>query len=662
LGLHEGAGPPGVALLRPYLRHRQLLLVLDNWEHLGPAEPVLADLLAGAPGLGLLVTSQVPLRLAGARTLPLPALALPPRHPLPPLAELQDYPAIALFLQGAHVAGAAWQLAPENAGLIAAICTRLEGVPLALELAAARSRLCPPAAILAGLDAPLDFLTEESAERPARHQAVRHALAWSYALLHHADQVLFAGLGVFAGGAPLAAVATLGPPLLAAAGLPPRGAREAIQRGLERLLAHHLLARAEVPPAAPRFTLLATVRAYAREQLQALDLLSLAEHHHAAYYLALAEQLAGAGTGTPDGLDRLEGELENCHAALGWSLTDNQDRATAGRLALALGGFWETRGYWQEGRHWLGRVLAEAAALPDALVAQLRYWAGRLAYLQGDYPAAAPLLQASLAAGQAQADGPLAARALTALGWMAYCQEDYRRARDLYEQGLAGCRASDPRAAASVLNSLGAIALLLGDRAAEPLLQESLALREAAGDRQGVARSLDALGLAAQSRADYAQAGQYLRDSLALARTLGDKLGMSLVLNNLGWVCVATGDLAAAQLYLAEALGLAREVGSRWSTTLALCYLGWVAVQQGTPAAAAALLDESLALTEAQGMPQAGVLCHLGLAQVALATAEPRQAARQLAAAAALRQRLGTTLTPYERQMVARLEQAIGPP
>src|SRR5579859_3309599 len=350
LGLHEGAGPPGVALLRPYLRPRQLLLVLDNWEHLGPAEPVLADLLAGAPGLGLLVTSQVPLRLAGARTLPLPALALPPRHPLPPLAELQDYPAIALFLQGAHVAGAAWQLAPENAGLIAAICTRLEGVPLALELAAARSRLCPPAAILAGLDAPLDFLTEESAERPARHQAVRHALAWSYALLHHADQVLFAGLGVFAGGAPLAAVATLGPPLLAAAGLPPRGAREAIQRGLERLLAHHLLARAEVPPAAPRFTLLATVRAYAREQLQALDLLSLAEHHHAAYYLALAEQLAGAGTGTPDGLDRLEGELENCHAALGWSLTDNQDRATAGRLALALGGFWETRGYWQEGR------------------------------------------------------------------------------------------------------------------------------------------------------------------------------------------------------------------------------------------------------------------------------------------------------------------------
>ena len=658
LDLHEGGGPPGVALLRPYLRHRQILLVLDNFEHLVAAGSVLADLLGRAPGLRLLVTSRLPLHLATEVALTLPPLALPPRHALPALPDLVAYPAIQLFLQGARVADAAFQLTPANVELVAAICTRLEGVPLAIELAAVRIRLAPLAVILAGLDHPLTFLTDESTERPRRHQAVRHALAWSYDLLQPTDQLLFAGLGVFARTATLAAVAAVVPPLLAAARNAHMIPHETLLQGLERLLAHHLLQRADTAFADPQFTMLETVQAYALEQLQHQSLLALAQQYHAAYYLTLAEQ---SDLTAPDGLNQLERALENFRAIFTWTLADNAAPVLAGQLATALGGFWETRGYWQEGHHWLTLVLTQAEWLPATLVAQLRYGAGRLAYLQGDYQTAAPLLHASLAADPAAVNSQAALWALNTLGWIAYSQGNYAQARVLYEQSLVACQVvADRRAEASTLNSLAAIALMLADATtAEPLLRASLALRQAAEDQQGVVRSLNGLGLVAHSREEYAQAQAYFIESIALARTLGDKLGVSLGLANLGWVCVAAGDPGSAQLYLAEALGLAREVGSRWNMGLTLCYLGWTALQQGQVESAAPLLAESLAIAEAQPIHTLVVLCRLGQAQVALHTQDPSQAALHLQVAHDLRHQRAIPLTPFEQQAANRLTQAV---
>jgi predicted ATPase/transcriptional regulator with XRE-family HTH domain len=662
LELHDGTGPPAVARLRSYLRPRRLLLVLDNFEHLLTAAPVLADLLAGAPGLRLLATSQAPLGLAGELVLTLPPLAVPPLAPLPPLPDLPAYPAMQLFLQEALAADAAFQLTPDNAALLVEICRRLDGLPLAIELAAARSRRYSPAAMLAGLDQPLDFLTAaESGDRPPRHQALRQALAWSTNLLQAADQVLFAGLGIFAGGATLEAVESLLPPLLEAA-LLPRGGAAAARRGLEHLLTHHLVLQ-EGEDGATRFTLLDTVRAFAREQLQARNLLAPAAAHHAHYYLAQAEQESDtAGAITPAGLDRLEQELDNYRAALDWTLAAPDRHPLAARLALALVQFWEMRGYWQEGQRWLMRILAQMEPAPDPLTARLEYHAGRLAHLQGEYATAEPLLQRSLAAGRRHIADPTAAWAANALGWMAYSQGHYHQARAYYEQGLAAARATDTHTAAAILNGLGAIALMYGDRPAEPLLQEGLALRQAVGDQQGIARSFNMLGLAAQRLSDYPQAIRHFQACLTIARTLGDKLSIALALNNLGWVSIAAGDLAEAQIYLAAALGQAREVGSPLSSILALCSLGWLAIYRGTPEQAAALLAESLAGTETHGMSAIRVICYLGQALLAIRQHDTERASRLFDQAETLRRQLSLIPTPHMQQVALEIAQVTGRP
>lgn len=662
LELYDGTGPPAVAHLRPYLRPRRLLLVLDNFEHLLVAAPVLADLLAIAPGLRLLTTSQAPLGLADEIVLTLPPLTVPPRRPLPALPDLPAYPAMRLFLQEAQAADAAFQLTPDNAPLLVEICNRLDGLPLAIELAAARSRLYPPAAILAGLDQPLDFLTDaESGERPERHQALRQALAWSTGLLQPADQVLFATLGIFAGGTTLEAVEALVPPLLEAAHLP-RGGAAGVRRGLERLLAHHLVRR-DGEAGAARFTLLETVRAFAGEQLRARHLLAPAATHHAHYYLAQAEQHdRPEDASAPAHLERLEQELDNYRAALDWALAEPDHHPLAVRLVLALNEFWETRGYWEEGQRWLMRVLAQTDTATDPLVARLEYHAGRLAYLQGEYATAEPLLQRSLTASRQRAAEPMAVWATNALGWMAYSQGHYHQARAYYEQGLAAARATDPRTAAAILNGLGAIALMLGDQPAEPFLEEGLALRQAVGDQQGIARSFNGLGLAAQRLSDYPQAIRHFQASLAIALTLGDKLSIALALNNLGWVSIAAGDLAEAQIYLAAALGQAREVGSPLSSILALCSLGWVAIYRGTPEQAAALLAESLAGTETHGMSAIRVICYLGQALLALRQHDSERAGLLYDQAETLRRHDSLIPTPHIQQVARQIAQATGRP
>ena len=654
LGVPETPGRPLLEGLQTALWAQPTLLVLDNCEQIPELSAVISDLLA-APGVYILATSRRRLQVRGEQQIPLGPLAVAAVTAQPVLDDLRTYPATELFLARVRDTAPDFALDAGNAAAVAQICAALDGLPLALELAAGRIRVLPPAAMLTRLHERLTWLVAGPRDLPLHQQTLAGTLAWSYNLLSPAQQGLFNRLAVFAGGFTLTAAT-------AVCGTSGEGAPDLLS-AVSELDEWNLLYRMGAPAAEPRYGMLETIHEYAVQCLEESGQATQLRHNHLRFFVACAEQAHATDPAAAAAAwrDRLQNEQTNFRAALAWGLSPPGDLAAAGRLAVALGEFWELQGYWQEARSWLARLLAPEKDPAGRLAARLRYYAGRFAYLQGDYAAAARLLDESLARSQAQEDLPTQIQALNTLGWIAYSQSDYRRAQQLYRQSLPLCRAvGDDQALATVLNTLGGITVELGDRSAgERLLQESLALRRAQGDQQGIARSLHLLGRAAQYRDDPATAQHLIAESADLFRAVGDKLGLALALNSLGWVCLMEGHADQAAIRLAEALDLAKEVGSLWSKTAALCYLGWTALQQGRPRKAAPLLRESLTLAQEHGIKQAMILCYLGLAGVALLTDEPGPAAAQLATAEQLRQEIGITLTPFERRVAAELQQAV---
>lgn len=657
LGIKETGGQPLLDVLQTTLWDQQILLVLDNCEQVEGLSSVIAGLLA-APGLQILCTSRKRLRVRGEQQVVLAPLPVPPVPPITAPLEIEDlrtYPALALFLARAQETSPDFALDAGNAAAVAQICAALDGLPLALELAAVRIRVLPPAAMLARLHERLAWLVGGPEDLPAHQQTLAGALAWSYDLLSSDQQLLFRRLSAFAGGFTLAAAeaicANLG------------GLDTDTLSAITDLNEWSLVYRISEPATEPRYAMLEIIHEHAASCLEESGEAAQLRCAHLEFYLSLAEKARAMASTVGAGawLDRLADEQANFRAALDWGISSQGDPEAAGKLAATLGWFWETRGYWQEGRHWFKRLLGKVDHISDRLAAQLRYYAGRFAYLQGDYASAGQLLEESLALSRAQEDISTEIQALNSLGWIAYSQCDYPRARHFYAQSLTLCRAmGEPLATATVLNVLGGITSGLGDQiTAEQLLQESLSLRREQGDRQGIARSLNGLGLVAQQRDEPARARQLFLDSLDLFRDLGDRLGVAMALNNLGWLCLAEGQPEQGQVCLAEALDLAREMGSAWCIMQALCYLGWVALEQGTPAEAAQLIQESLTMAQAQGMKQGMILCHLGLSQAALITKYPVNAATHLRAAEQLRQETGFSSGPFERRIATELQQAV---
>ncbi|MDQ3654840.1 MAG: tetratricopeptide repeat protein [Chloroflexota bacterium] len=546
LGIKESGSQPLADSLGETLRDRRLLLVLDNFEHVLPAALLVAGLLASCPNVVILATSRERLHLRGERELTVEPLALPDPATSMPIERIASVGAVQLFIERAEDADFTFALTAGNAPAIAELCRRLDGLPLAIELAAARIRLLPPEAMLTRLTTRLPLLTGGARDLPLRQQTLRNTIAWSYELLTPDEQARFRRLSVFAGGASLAAIKAV------AGGDEPDAD---VLAGLERLVDLSLLRQPE-PAGEPRFGMLETIREYGLEQLDASGEATEAHQRHAAFFLAFARTAEPAltGHGQRQWLERLETEHDNLGTALAWTL--ERDPGAALRLAANLWRFWYTRGHLGEGRGWLDRVLTTASPAPARERAMALQGASTLAWVQGDHPGARASAAGALACSRAIGDWTGVAHALNALGDAELMTdgEGFGRAGQLYGEALGLFQdAGDQRGTAGVLTNLGNLVWGRGelDRAAE-LHDEALVLYRKVGDERGIAWSLSNLGVLNLLRGEPARAFAPLREALGLYVALGDRDGIAESLEGLGGVG-STPD-AARLLGAAEAL------------------------------------------------------------------------------------------------------------
>ncbi len=563
----DGARPPLEALAE-YLRDRQLLLVLDNLEQVLDVGPCLAALLAACKRLKLLVTSRIPLRVSGEQELGVPPLSVPeqigPMNAEATAQSLEQYEAIRLFVERARSVEPGFTLTPANARSVAQLCRRLDGQPLAIELAAARVRLLPPSAMLTRLAEPihapsLRLLTGGPRDQPARLRTLRSAIAWSYDLLDAEEQALFRRLAIFVGGCTLETVEAV---CAADLGRGPALLPDEALDGVGALLAKNLVRRTGGTDGVPRFAMLETIREYGLESLALTGELPALRAWHAEHYLALVEAAGSRLRGPDQGawLDRLEAEHDNLRAALEWSQTTEGDAELGLRLSGGLSSFWQIRSYMDEGRRWLGQTLRH-------------------------HP------------------GPSAARvtALTGAGWLAHLQHDAAAARGLLEEGLALARQrGDDWSAAWALHLLGRVAYFDGDAGtARTLGSQSLELARATGDRWLVAWALHLLGLAAHIESDYPAARRLYEESLSIRRELDFREGAGTILILLGMVDCSQGDYRSARSHFRESLALVRSLGSHWLMGNLLANFAGLAAALGQLERAAHLAGAAGAVSDA---------------------------------------------------------------
>ena len=542
LGVRGMSGIPIHERLISFLQDKHGLVVLDNFEQVVEAAPLVADLLAACPKLKILVTSRASLHVQGEHEFPVPPLAVPDAQNLPSFERLGQYEAVALFVQRACAVRPAFALSQENASSVAEICIRLDGLPLAIELAAARIKVLSPRAILARLQHRFDLLTGGACDLPPRHRTLREAIAWSYDLLTKDEKRLFRRLAVFVGGHPFEAAERVGRAVA--------GGELGVLDGLTSLVDKNLLGQKEQPDGEPRFFMLETIREFGLECLIASGEEALVRQAHRDFFLDLAEAAEPQLTGPQQShwLARLKLEHDNLRAAL-----DFARGPAAARLAAALWRFWLVHGHLNEGSQRLDEILADPSAPPRVRV-----------------------------------------KLLTGAGTMAHNQGRYRAARALYEQSLVLFRKQDDKQGiARALNNLGWAAWRLGDYdAAWALSEESLTLHRKLDNKRGIALALNNLGWVAQYQGEYARARSYFEDTLALQRELNDTRGIAFALNNLGWTLSWQGRFTQATTLLEEALTLFQEVGDRQLTAFTLGRLGLVVYELGELERAVALLEE----------------------------------------------------------------------
>jgi predicted ATPase/DNA-binding CsgD family transcriptional regulator/DNA-binding XRE family transcriptional regulator len=607
LGVREQPGRSLTATLSDFLAPRSVLLVLDNCEHLLDACATLAaDLLVACPRLRLLLTSREPLGLSGEHLLRLAPLSLPDRGdrpqvpgtsdsaergpPQPPVLSPQSSSASAvlasdagrLFVERVRLAESTFALTADNAEAVGQICRRLDGLPLALELAAARVRLLSVGQVAQHLDDRFRLLVGSGRDVPARHQTLRAAIDWSIALLRPPEQQLFARLAVFAGSFSLDAAVAVGGRRTQDAG-PSADQRSAVHAGggagaessvlspqssvldgLQSLVDKSLVVKEEVRGEA-RYRLLETLREYAREQLLAHDAAEDALAAHAAYYLELAERAAPelAGPAAPRCLDRLDQELDNLRTALAWSYGPDGDTVTGLRIAAALWRFWYVRGHLSEGRRWLAPAERCRHDIPAGLRARLLDRAGHLAGEQGDFATARALFDESIALNRELGDTRALAGAIHHLALLEYELRNYQATRALTNEALALFQSfGDRPSAAAQLSNLALLDLTEGEyEAARARYEETIALFRELGDETMIALCLGNLGAVAHAQNQNETAHDLYSRSLAMMRQLQAKTYIPTILDRLGNITRRLGEYTQARELLLEGLRLRRELG-----------------------------------------------------------------------------------------------------
>jgi predicted ATPase/DNA-binding SARP family transcriptional activator len=559
LRLEERSDQPLLDVLKGFFRDRYLLLILDNFEHVIPAAPVIADVLTVAPNLRVLVTSRAVLRVYGEHEYAVPPLPLPDLD-RPASENLRDNAAVSLFLTRARERKPDFDLTEMSATTVAEICVRLDGLPLAIELAASRIKMFTPAAILSRLTNRLAFLTDGPRDLPRRHRTLRGAIEWSYDLLDEDEKCLFASLGVFPGGCTLeAAEAVCG-----------SFCGGEVATALSSLLDESLIHRTE-QNGETRFGMVGAIREYALEQLSRSRQLNTLRQNHAEYYVALAEQahLVRKSPQYAVFLKVLRAEYDNLREALLWLLNEAADdtRVQLGaKLTQALWAFWEMSGRFSEARAWNAQALLHADRLALDMRTYLLYQAGWFSQLQGEYPSADAFYQEGLGLARRAGDEKLIVMGLHSLGAMAGRQGDYERAETILSEAIAIERASSEGrmtpSLASLLNNQAIVAKRLGkfERAAA-LLQESVSYKRARGDDLGLAVSLVNLGNLALALQDHLGARSFFLESLQLRQSLGDKTGILPLLGGLAELAIAQGDMQCCVSLLGAYQSLAEELG-----------------------------------------------------------------------------------------------------
>jgi predicted ATPase/DNA-binding CsgD family transcriptional regulator len=623
IGVTEQPNIPLVGSLNRFFGQKQLLLLLDNFEHLIEAASLVTDLLTSTSGLTILVTSRESLRLSGEYEYLVPPLIVPDLALVDSVADLAKYESVALFVQRAEASSTYFTLTDDNAVTVANICSRLDGLPLAIELAAARIKLFNPEQLLERLDDRLGLLTGGPRDLPARQQTLRNTIDWSYELLDEDEQILFARLGVFSGGRSLEAIEAVCSP----------GLNIEIMDGIESMLNKSLLYQREDTRGEPRFMMLETIHEYALERLARGGEEQSVRNRHLSFFLDLMEE-AEANLRGPDQvtwLNLMEIEHDNLLAAVDWSQSNKEAAGLGLRLIGALAQYLQIRGYYSEGRELLSLALSgESTDQNSAARAKVLSLAGLFAYMQGDYPATRSSLEESLAI--------------------------YRELGPDGRKGLAGA-----------LITLGDMETEVGEYAtASSLIKEALGIMRELDNARGISRALWQLGACAVRPGNYEEAVQYFEAALPILRQIGDRTSTGIAISGLAEVAIRQGDYERATDLEEESLALRREIGEAWGIAVSLGNFAWIALRQDDLRQAVAFLGESMLLRCDIGDKGGVAWCLEKMAEIALTkglaesstsrTEEFRRAATLFGAAAALRAPSSSVIDlvdepEYERQL-----------
>ncbi len=610
LGLMGDGNRPIIESLKAYLGQKELLLLLDNFEQVSSAGQVVSELLSDASQLKVLVTSREVLHIYGEKEFPAPPLQLPDLRHSPTLENLTDFESVRLFIERARDVKPDFDLTNENAPIIAEICVRLDGLPLAIELAAARVKLLTPQAILSRLESSLKVLTGGGRDLPARQQTLRCAIGWSYDLLSSDERTLFRRMGVFMGGCTFEAAEAVaaGRSLPTHTGSTPDELAPFemnIFDGVASLNDKSLLRQVDGTHVESRFMMLETIREYALERLEERGEISIMRRAHAYYFLQVAEECAPLiqTLRQKEAAQRLETEHDNMRAALQWSLSSVGDKEVGLGIATALHLFWQMRGHLSEGRRWM-EALLPGVPEPTQLRARALYAAGYMTFLQGDPSAGQVLLEESTAISRELGDKLGLAYARSSLGvTMAFGGDQEGRTinsegvklfRQLGDEGKPGLVLG--------LMSSGMLSFMHGDYSvARSTWEECRALSREVGDPYGMAQASALLADIARIEGNYPRAGSFYEESLLLFQDQGGTSDIPGVLHNLGYVALAKGDYPKAGALFKESLTLHQEIGNKQGISECLTGFAALAGAQGDPTRAARLFGASEGLRSAIG-------------------------------------------------------------
>ena len=611
LGLREERGQSPSQCVTEHLRQKQLLLVLDNCEHLLEAGAEVADhLLRECGDVRILATSRETLGITGEMVWKVPALAVPEKEHLPEggttlLRVLMGYESVQLFVERAQAVQESFHLTHSNVRSVAQVCQQLEGIPLAIELAAARIRALTVEQIAARLDHELALLTGGDRTAKARQQTLRATLDWSYDLLIPSERLLLRRVSIFAGGWSLETAEAI----CTGEGILSGEVMDLLASLVDKSLVIFVSPESEKGGSEGRYRLLEMVRQYAYEQLQASAEETQIRIRHRGWYCALAEEAEPLLRSSPEALVRVETDYANLCASMAWSESNPSDKEEGLRIAGAIWFFWHMRGRHSEGRQLLQQMLESGTGMVTVARAKALNAAGTLAYCQGDYEEAGGLLEASLRMYRELGDRQGTALALRNLATLYNIQRRYFLARTLYTESLDLFRTiGDREGIAWALHGLGNVALYERDYlAAGSLYEECLSLFKQRNDTQGTALSLAKLGKLAHKKGEYTAARDLYQAGLSLFQQLGDRHGMNGALNSLGLLFLDRSDYTSAQTIYEESVRLSRSLNDRRGMMDAQSGLAEALLEQGKVQKAVRLWRVVLALRDNIGMPLTGV-------------------------------------------------------